>query len=65
MRFLNMQHSSSENTGEKNINGTYRGVIPSVCSPPYSISAVVAMVVHLPINHSYEVTDLLSDCSSG
>ena len=65
MRFLNTQYSYSENAGEKNINGTYRRVIPSVCSLPYSISEVVPMVVHLPINHSYEATDLLSDCYSG
>ena len=64
MRFLNTQYSSSENAGEKNMNGTYRRVRPSVYSPPYSISVVVPMVVYLPMNHSYEATDLSSDCSS-
>ena len=64
MRFLNTRYSSSENAGEKNMNGTYRRVRPSVCSPPYSISVVVPIVEHFPINHSYEATDLLSDCSS-
>ena len=64
MRFLDTRYSSSQNAGEKNMNRTYRGVIPSVCSPPYSISAIVPIVEHFPINHSYEATDLLSDCSS-
>ena len=64
MRFLNTQYSSSENAGEKNMNRTYRGVRPSVYSPPYSISVVVPIVEHFPSNHSYEATDLLSDCSS-
>ena len=64
MRFLDTQYSSSENAGEKNMNGTYRRVRPSVYSPPYSISVVVPIVEHLPINHSYEAKDLLSDYSS-
>ena len=62
---LNTQYSASENAVEKNMNKTYRRVIPRVCSLSCVVAAMEIYVERLPISGCYEGTDLFSHHSSG